>query len=528
MAGRILLLICFGLMPLVLVAKPEKVAWGGVAKRSAPTANHSNFKVLDGPFASPEEVTRVCLSCHTEAAKQVMKTSHYKWSRPLTRQVNGKTETVEIGKRNVLNNFCVSVTGNEARCTSCHAGYGWTDMKKLPESENSVDCLVCHEQTRTYVKHPALAGYPAGEDTTFAGKPVPAPDYPSVAKSVALPTRENCGSCHFYGGGGDAVKHGDIDSSLAHPSQGLDAHMGGDGANLNCIDCHQSRDHDIGGRLFTVSSGDEMKVDCSRCHGEKPHGDRMTDFHTEKLACQTCHIPYVAKGKPTKTWWDWSTAGKMDESGKPVVKKDADGNVVYHAKKGSFEWKKNLKPEYKWFNGKAGHVLIGDRVNPPEKGALSLNPLGGEPGDENSKIWPVKVMRGVQPWDPENKVLIPPKLFGKKESGAFWASYDWQQAAKAGMKEAGLEFSGKVGWIETETNWPLSHMVGLKSEVLSCRECHSADSRLAGVGGIYLAGRDVSKKVDLVGVLLILLSLGGVFVHLTLRIAFRRTKEGQA
>ena len=36
-----------------------------------------------------------------------------------------------------------------------------------------------------------------------------------VAQNVGLPARENCGGCHFYGGGGDGVKHGDLDFKTA-------------------------------------------------------------------------------------------------------------------------------------------------------------------------------------------------------------------------------------------------------------------------------------------------------------------------
>jgi mono/diheme cytochrome c family protein len=40
-----------------------------------------------------------------------------------------------------------------------------------------------------------------------------APDLTQIAQHVGKPGRANCGACHFSGGGGDAVKHGDLDSS---------------------------------------------------------------------------------------------------------------------------------------------------------------------------------------------------------------------------------------------------------------------------------------------------------------------------
>ncbi len=37
------------------------------------------------------------------------------------------------------------------------------------------------------------------------------------------------GTCLFFSGGGDGVKHGDMDSSLMKPNKELDVHMGFDG-----------------------------------------------------------------------------------------------------------------------------------------------------------------------------------------------------------------------------------------------------------------------------------------------------------
>ena len=43
------------------------------------TADHSKFKELQKEFKSGPELTKACLVCHTEAAKQVQKTQHWKW-----------------------------------------------------------------------------------------------------------------------------------------------------------------------------------------------------------------------------------------------------------------------------------------------------------------------------------------------------------------------------------------------------------------------------------------------------------------
>ena len=68
------------------------------------------------------------------------------------------------------------------------------------------------------------------------GLPTKETDLLAAARSVGTPQRENCLGCHAYGGGGQAVKHGDIDSSLAHPFEEEDVHMGRHG--FLCVDCH--------------------------------------------------------------------------------------------------------------------------------------------------------------------------------------------------------------------------------------------------------------------------------------------------
>jgi hypothetical protein len=62
-----------------------------------------------------------------------------------------------------------------------------------------------------------------------------------AAQSVGKPKRENCGVCHFYGGGGEGVKHGDLDSALIKPSRDHDVHMGGV-ADMTYQACHVTQE----------------------------------------------------------------------------------------------------------------------------------------------------------------------------------------------------------------------------------------------------------------------------------------------
>ncbi len=122
------------------------------------------------------------------------------------------------------------------------------------------------------------------------------------------PERDNCGYCHFDGGGGNGVKHGDLDDSLIFPSDSVDVHMGSN--DMECIDCHKTEDHLVSGRMISVSVEGENQIYCTDCHNSTPHEDERLNEHTDAVACQTCHIPSGAIKDPTKMFWDWSTAGQ--------------------------------------------------------------------------------------------------------------------------------------------------------------------------------------------------------------------------
>ncbi|MGB5603943.1 MAG: multiheme c-type cytochrome, partial [Gammaproteobacteria bacterium] len=115
------------------------------AQGTSSTADHSKFKELQKEFKTGPEVTKACIKCHTEAAKQVMKTKHWTWEflNPDNKQ--------RLGKKNILNNFCITPQSNFAHCTKCHAGYGWVDDTYGFTKQENVDCLVCHDTTGTYL-----------------------------------------------------------------------------------------------------------------------------------------------------------------------------------------------------------------------------------------------------------------------------------------------------------------------------------------------------------------------------------------
>lgn len=475
------------------------------------SVDHSKFTQLKTPFKKPQDVTAACISCHNGRAAEVMSSSHWNWDR--TEYIEGKGIR-EVGKRNILNNFCIGVSGSQRSCDKCHIGYGWADASFDFKNPLNVDCLACHDNTSTYVK--AVGG---------AGMPDPSVDLTNVAQHVGRPQRADCGTCHFFGGGGNNVKHGDLEKSMFDPSRDVDVHMASDGLDMQCVDCHTANKHQILGKDYAVSSMNRNRVECESCHTALPHADDVLNDHTYKVACQTCHIPTYAKVNPTKLAWDWSTAGKLKD-GQPYEETDASGTDVYMSIKGSFVWGKNLKPDYVWFNGTASHYLIGDTFDPAKP--LVLNPLEGSYDDPDSKIVPVKIHRANQIYDTVNHTLIQPKLYSSHPGdGGYWGDFDWERAAEEGMKEISLPYSGHYGFARTEMSWPLNHMISPKGKAVTCNECHTrAGGRLAKLEGFYMPGRDRNPWVDRFGLGLFAVTLAGVVVHGGARVALRGNGKG--
>jgi len=439
------------LVPLIAfwpkTAEAKEDPWANVPTHPA-RVDHTD--IVRGEFASGQEATRACLQCHEESGQQMIHTTHFTWeSRPYN--VPWREEPVTIGKANQINNFCIGAQGNETKCMSCHTGYGWSDESFDFADPANVDCLACHADTSTYAK---------GE----FGNPAPGVDLLAAARSVRAPTRDNCGKCHFDGGGGNGVKHGDLDESLYFPSENLDVHMGG--LDFLCTDCHTTKEHAIKGRMLAdnYSIDPAEQVACTDCHSEQPHPDERLNLHTDAVACQACHIPNIAIKDPTKVAWDWSTAG--EDRG--------DDHYTYLKIKGSFVYERNYTPVYLWFNGNLSYrYLLGDKIDPSQPTFIN-KPAGGI-NDARSKIFPFKLHVAKQPYDTVNNILLQPRTAGE---GGFWTTFDWLSALRLGAQDTGLNFSGQYGFTETWMYWPTTHMVQPKEYALQCDACHSDSGRL--------------------------------------------------
>ncbi len=506
------------------------------------TADHTKFEALKGPFKNGSEVTKACLTCHNEAGHQFMKSIHWTWEykSPKTGQL--------LGKHNVVNNFCTNARGNEGMCAQCHASYNWTSAKFDFKNQENIDCVVCHEQTGTYYKTPPTKGNAACSIMFEGLAPI---EWAKVAQSVGRPERANCGTCHFNGGGGDGVKHGDLNSSLINPSHNLDVHMDSKGLNFACSTCHLSKQHIFAGSRYDIHAKDPegagkpgLRRDvatCESCHGVSPHPNTnligiKLNGHVNKVACQTCHIPALSRGGvATVVDWDWREAGKLKNgegySEETYVQGNGEPRHTYRSIKGSFvygetwpEKGRTLLPYYAWFDGQMRYTTIDTKFD-PSKQPIPINAFSGSYDDPQARIWPFKRMHTVQPYDKGNNTLVYLHLWGE-DKDAYWGNYDFDRAIKVAMEENGRPYSGEYGFIQTYSYWPTTHMVAPKEKALDCGECHAPKGRLQDLAGFYMPGRDHFRWLDILGYLLIGGAFFGAIIHATLRGLARRYLRG--
>ena len=86
-------LVCSAVLCLLVPVVGSASVGDGKAEeaKSTSTADHSKFEALQQEFRTGPEVTKACLTCHTEASKQLHTTKHWNWqfTNPSTGQTVG-------------------------------------------------------------------------------------------------------------------------------------------------------------------------------------------------------------------------------------------------------------------------------------------------------------------------------------------------------------------------------------------------------------------------------------------------------
>ncbi len=437
-------------------------------------------KLHAGYFAEHDyEGTQSCLNCHGLIGAEMLTNAHFSWQ-GISSNITGHEGEIH-GKNDLINNFCIAVPSNEGRCTECHAGYGYDADTFAYNDPETVDCLVCHDQSGSYAK-----------GKTTAGLPDPSVDLNIVAQSVArnegVPSRKNCIGCHANAGGGDNVKHGDIAMAMLDTTRDFDVHMGTDGGDFSCVACHGVKkdldgdlvDHGIGGMPIHSTDDGALKT-CEDCHGDRAsvHVGNQVELVLNShptLACQVCHIPAFARDTSTKTEWYWADAGQDID---PIPVDPDTGRPTYDKKKGTFVWANNVRPELLYYDGKWDRMMI----NVNDQPASTSTPVNlGKPTADyttpGAMIYPFKKMIGNQVADANNNTILVPHLFGGKGgANPYWAKYDWDLAIQDGATYTGQTYTGDYEFVDTFMYLTVNHEVAPKEMALGferdCGDCHT-------------------------------------------------------
>lgn len=454
-------------------------AWGTPADAQAdPAQEHFDYFT-----ANPYQGTASCLACHADEGEAVLQSGHFKWKGITTNIANAEGEV--HGKQDLINNFCLGAQSNEGRCAQCHIGYGYTDDTFDFTNPEKIDCLVCHDQTGTYRKAKGTGGLPE-----------PTVDLGHVARNIAqnggIPTRAACLGCHAGAGGGENVKHGDLSTDLVATTLPYDIHMATDGQNMRCVDCHAAKrnasgqmlDHGIAGMsLHSVDEG--VMRSCSDCHaGTVAHLHRNSPArrifnmgdHT-RIACQSCHIPAIARAISTMTEWYWGDAG-FDVN--PIPIDPVTGRPLYDKMKGSFAWSFDVRPVLRWSNGKWRRMMVNHSDGFTSTPVQLATPVASWQ-DPDAMIYPFKLMKGNQPADAVNHTLLVPHLFGTQNGPyPYWGMYDWQLALADGAAYTGQSYSGTHYFAATEMLLSVNHEIAPAANALGagglCVDCHEGDA----------------------------------------------------
>jgi hypothetical protein len=417
------------------------------------------------------EGTATCLECHLEEAESFFHSQHYQWQGESPDIANGKGR--RLGKLNTMNDFCTGPGANwignvmnsrgeklAQGCSKCHAGLG-----KRPEAELSreqlenIDCLICHVSGYRRDLYDDADGNPEWRPILWRNQY----GLDAVSKRISMPKRKMCLRCHSGAGGGPNFKRGDIEYALAECDAEYDVHMGTDGADMSCVECHAGEDHRVLGRGADLAGTDRPgeRLSCENCHDADPHGVVVLDHHAGRIACATCHIPTFAKTDATDMSRDWSAPRYIEDLDKYAPTIDMQSDVT---------------PAYAWWNGRTRHQLMGEEVKVQKDGTVYMMSPVGSKKDKTAKIYPFKLHLGRLPVLEDERWLVP---IGVEE---FFADGNIHHAVlEGGHYQYGRE-DFAYDWVDTKRWMGIFHGVVPAENALTCLDCHDEGGRMDWVG----------------------------------------------
>jgi len=377
-----------------------------------------------------------------------------------------------------LNAYCGNILGNWDGCKSCHIGLG-IKPESAPASDAqlaNIDCLLCHQKD---YKRKLVDGafVPDTANMTIT--------MDQAVQTVHAPLRDNCLQCHAKAGGGDAVKRGDLALATANTGDShFDVHMAVTGGDLLCQDCHTPQNHRFPGKGSDLRVTDldmPMACDSGGCHSSSPHDDDRLNGHTQRVACQTCHIPVYAKDAND------TQATEATEIDRRWLKGTNNTSPPYHPVTLKAN---NLMPVYLHWNRYSDNVLLGD--------VMTMNPLtqtfetsvpDGEVTDPDSKLYPFKYKTSDYPLRIASNQLI------ALDTKVFFATADPHAATISGLVNMGFDANDDYVWVTTDTYQLLNHQVGEKADALGCTNCHLTTTRMDLQGELGYAPNSKNKAI---------------------------------
>lgn len=413
------------------------------ATRTVPAANPMHEEIV------AYEGAKTCGECHDATAAEVAASLHYRVSGMLSSPAGlcgGANFSAGSNWIALLQPKDPSRPAQPDGCVRCHAGRGAMPGQAPEADAANIDCLICHapDYARTVTKEEIRVdreikkGKKVEKVTEVRGvnyRLVPAPgvDQLKAARGARKPTPEMCLRCHALAGGGPNYYNGVV------PTAESDLHASMD---MSCTECHTTKQHKIaGGADLKAQESPESRVACDNCHTETPHkgeSGEILNRHCERIACQTCHIPFLARdpAMPTVVERDWTT---------PVL--DAKTGLYGPAVKLAGK----VRPEYRWWNRETGGVPEGE----------------GAARAPKDKLYPWKKTVVKLPGDAATGKPV------SLNNAVYAATGDVAAAARKGAEEAGRQFSGRLQTLEETIVVSVNHQVAPKTEALNCDDCHS-------------------------------------------------------
>jgi hypothetical protein len=424
-----------------------------------------------GRITSAYTGSNVCQSCHLQQTKDSFSSIHYQWESYSTSKISNRKTGVAVGKRFGINGFCGYVgdinwlskliNGNgvevDGGCARCHNGMGAKPSPVASQAQyDNVDCLTCHSETykRGVVKNAAGA---------FVMAPMTSATLSSVAMASNIVRSSNnlCLNCHIKAGGGNNFKRGTLGETMRNPTRDQEVHLSQAGAKLLCTSCHVSKNHHMAGVGADLPSADSsVKMSCSStaCHPSTTlhAANTRMNSHAKRIACQTCHIPFVAVNDAT----DMNRRYDMP----------AEYNTATALYDPWMDKQMNVKPVYRFFDGKVNLYQFGDPITTDAAGMFTMVGPNATIGTVGAKITPFRQHLTTVTKDASNR-MIPMKM------GLLFQSGDIAGAILNGVTGVGWPYTGYTYQLAQQF-MAVDHGVVPKAQALSCNDCHYGGTRM--------------------------------------------------